>query len=60
MVDNSDGSLIDIKSYKELYPIFYFDLTAQEEDLYGKNKYAELEVRWSNQAAAPAANGYHL
>lgn len=58
MVDNSDGSLITYELFASLYPIFFFDLTAQEEDLYKANKYAELEVRFSNQAG----NGtqYHM
>jgi len=56
----SDGSLIDINSYINLYPIFFFDLTCQEEDLYQTNKYAELEVRWSNQAGTAAPLGYHM
>lgn len=49
-VDYDDSSLITYEMYKELYPIFYFDLTNQEEDLYKANKMAELEVRWSNEA----------
>ena len=60
MNDYSDGSLIDMNTYKSLYPIFFFDLTAQEDDLYKANKYAELEVRWSNQATDVAGNGYHM
>jgi len=56
----SDGSLIDINAYINLYPIFFFDLTCQEEDLYQTNKYAELEVRWSNQAQDLAPAGYHM
>ena len=60
MHDYSDGSLLDVETFASLYPIFYFDLTAQEEDLFKANKYAELEVRWSNQANLQAPNGYHM
>ena len=58
MADHSDGSLITYEMFKALYPIFYFDLTAQEEDLYKANKYAEIEIRFSN-GAPPTAN-YHM
>ena len=60
MHDYSDGSLLDVETFAKLYPIFYFDLTAQEEDLFKANKYAELEVRWSNFADVVAPNGYHM
>lgn len=43
-----DGSLIDFEKYKSIYPIYYFDLTDQPEDLYTTQKLAELEIRWSN------------
>ena len=58
MADHSDGSLITHEMYKSLYPIFYFDLTAQEEDLYKANKYAELEIRFSN--SAPFGLNYYM
>ena len=32
--------------FSQLYPIFYFDLTNQPEDLYKAHKQAELEVRY--------------
>lgn len=60
-IDSMDGSLIDFNTFKSLYPIFYFDLTAQEEDLWTAVKYAELEIRWSNQVAGLGLpNGYHV
>ena len=55
-----DSSLIDVNTFASLYPIFYFDLTAQDEDLYKSVKYAELEVRWSNQAQTVAPTRYYL
>jgi hypothetical protein len=55
-----DGSLLTMQQYMDTYPIFYFDLTYQDEDLYKAVKQAELEVRWSNQAGTFALNGYNL
>lgn len=49
--DASDGSLITYEQWRNIYPIYYFDLTAQPEDLYKANKYAEIEVRWTNQSS---------
>ena len=59
-MDGHDSSLIDLTTFASLYSIFYFDLTCQEEDLYKSVKYAEMEVRWSNQAMSVAPNGYYL
>lgn len=42
-----DSSLLDLQLFKELYCIYYFDLTSQPESLYKQAKQAELEVRWS-------------
>lgn len=50
-----DGSLIDFEKYKSTYPIYYFDLTDQPEDLYTTQKLAELEIRWSN-----SDSGYYM
>jgi hypothetical protein len=47
MHSEEDGSLITLESFKDLYPIFYFDLTAQPEDLYKSAKYSELEIRFT-------------
>jgi len=52
MHDEVDGSLVTLETYKSLYPIFYFDLTCQEEDLYTSNKISELEIRYTNNSAA--------
>ena len=45
--DSSDGSLVTYEMFGQLYPIFYFDLTNQPEDLYKAHKQAELEVRYT-------------
>jgi hypothetical protein len=50
-----DGSLIDFEKFKSIYPIYYFDLTDQPEDLYTTQKLAELEIRWSN-----GEDGYYM
>jgi hypothetical protein len=46
MHGSDEGSLITPNQWKNLYPIYYFDLTHQDEDLYKATKTAELEVRW--------------
>lgn len=46
--DDLDGSMITQEQFKDLYPIFYFDMTNQNEDLFKNTKYSELEVAWTN------------
>lgn len=46
--DHDEGSLLTLENYYTNYPIYYFDLTAQEDQLFSSVKYSELEVRWSN------------
>jgi len=58
MHGHHDSSLIDINSFVKYYPIFYFDLTAQDEDLFKSQKSAEIEIRWSNTAGALGQNYY--
>lgn len=60
MVGHDGSSLIDVQTWLSLYPVFYFDLEHQDEDLFKTQKYAELEIRWSNQAQVTAAAGYHI
>jgi hypothetical protein len=65
MRDNSSGSPITLRQFMDIYPIFHFDMTHQDEDLYKFMKQAELEVRWSNSFAAipngpGTTEGYHL
>lgn len=56
-----DGSsCIDLEKWLRLYPIFYFNLEHQDEDLFKSQKYAELEIRWSNAANTFAPTGYHI
>jgi hypothetical protein len=50
MHGHDGSSLIDLESWLKLYPVFYFDLEQQDEDLFKSQKYAELEVRFSNSA----------
>lgn len=52
-----EGSLITPDQWKSLYPIYYFDLTHQDEDLYKATKTAELEVRWD---LASPGTGYFV
>lgn len=49
--DSMDGSMITYEQFESVYPIYYFDLTCQPEELYKAAKYAELELRWTNQSA---------
>jgi hypothetical protein len=51
--DSMDGSLITYEQWASLYPIYYFDLTAQPEDLYKTAKYSEMEIRWTNGSTLP-------
>lgn len=48
MKDHDEGSLLDLETFYNLYQIYYFDLTAQNDDLFKSVSYAELEIRWSN------------
>lgn len=58
MLGHHDLSLIDIDSFVKYYPIFYFDLTNQDEDLFKSQKSAEIEIRWSNAAGDLNQNYY--
>lgn len=64
MHGHHDSSLIDIDTFVKFYPIFYCDLTDQDEDLFKSQKSAEIEVRWSNTLGGTnlvlAPNGYHM
>jgi hypothetical protein len=48
--DSSDGAVISYEQFSAVYPIFYFDLTNQPEQLYTSSKSAEIEIRFSNQS----------
>jgi len=57
-----DGSsIVDINAFQSNYPIFFFDLEDQDEDLFKSAKAAEIQVYWSNTATTfGAPNGYHV
>lgn len=65
MRDPSSGSPITLRQFMDVYPIFAFDMTHQDEDLYKQLKQSELEIRWSNSfaqinAGPGVTEGYHL
>ncbi|HRP36657.1 MAG TPA: hypothetical protein PLS50_02500, partial [Candidatus Dojkabacteria bacterium] len=62
MRDDDDGSMITVEQFKDLYPIFFFDMTAVPEDLFKSARMSELEIRWQNgTGVAPLVGvGYHI
>lgn len=49
--DTDEGSLLNLDQFKTLYPIFYFDLQAQPDELFMKTATQKLQIYWDCGAA---------
>lgn len=56
--DPQSGSGISYSDYKNLYPIHYFDFSAQDSSLFDRGTTADIEIRWKLRTTPPG--DYHL
>ena len=56
--DPQNGSGISYADYKNLYPLHYFDFTAQDSGLFSRGTTADLEVRY--KMTGTTTDAYHL